>query len=123
MATSERHREIGREFLERAEVEYDKGDLLQACEKAWGAVAHYTSSVSLENGWVQQSHYDIRNNARTLIALTNDPRRCTELFSVIEHLHVNFYDDEWFPEEVRIGIDDSKELIAAFRLVEPKLST
>ena len=90
MATSERHREISDIFLEHAEVEFEKGDLLQASEKAWGAVARYTKAIAIEHGWIQQSHYDIRKNARVLIALTGNPKRCSELYAVLEHLHVNF---------------------------------
>ena len=50
MATTARHQEISRTFLEHAEIEFGKGDLLQASEKAWGAVAHYVKSVAKERG-------------------------------------------------------------------------
>ena len=123
MATSERHLEISQEFLEHAEEEYKKGDLLQACEKAWGAVAHYTKSVAIENGWAHQSHYDVRKNARRMIALTEDPRHYSRLLTVVEHLHINFYEEDWGPDDVRPGIDDARELIEGFTAVVPKLST
>lgn len=35
MAAAEQHREISSQFLEHAEDEFRKGDLLQASEKAW----------------------------------------------------------------------------------------
>ncbi len=123
MATSERHLEISQEFLDHAEEEYAKGDLLQACEKAWGAVAHYTKSVAIDHGWAHQSHYDIRRNARRMIALTDDPRHYSRLLTVVEHLHVNFYEEEWGPDDVRPGLDDANELITSFQLVESKLPT
>ena len=41
MATSTQHQEISGLFLDHAAVEFEKGDFLQASEKAWGAVAHY----------------------------------------------------------------------------------
>ncbi len=36
MATVEQHRDISTQFLDQAEQEFNKGDLLQASEKAWG---------------------------------------------------------------------------------------
>ena len=46
VATAEQHREISTQFLEHAEDELRKGDLLQASEKAWGAVSHYVNSIA-----------------------------------------------------------------------------
>ena len=46
MATAEQHRKISTQFLEHAEDELRKGDLLQASEKAWGAVSHYVNSIA-----------------------------------------------------------------------------
>ena len=46
MATTARHQEISDQFLSDAEVEFQRGDLLQASEKAWGAVAHYIEAVA-----------------------------------------------------------------------------
>ena len=46
MSTAARHQEISDVFLEHAEDEFEKGDLLQASEKTWGAVAHYVKSVA-----------------------------------------------------------------------------
>ena len=122
MATSERHREISDIFLEHAEVEFEKGDLLQASQKAWGAVAHYTKAIAGEHGWPHGSHQDIRKNAGRLIELTEDPRQYNRLFGLIENLHVNFYEEEHSSTQVRYGIDDAKGLIEAFKLAELKLS-
>ena len=52
MATVAQHQEISERFLSHAEEEFEKGDLLQASEKAWGAVAHYVKSVAKAAGWV-----------------------------------------------------------------------
>ena len=48
MATTERHGQISAQFLEQAEAELRNGDLLQASEKAWGAVTHYVNSLARE---------------------------------------------------------------------------
>ena len=36
MASADQHRAISTQFLDQAEQEFSKGDLLQASEKAWG---------------------------------------------------------------------------------------
>ena len=51
VVTAEQHREISAQFLDHAEDEFRKGDLLQASEKAWGAVSHYVNSVARQRKW------------------------------------------------------------------------
>ena len=93
MATVARHQDISNRFLEHAEEEFEKGDLLQASEKTWGAVAHCVKSVARKHGWPNKSHRDVSNNADRLIRLTEDPRQNQRLFHVVTNLHVNFYED------------------------------
>jgi uncharacterized protein (UPF0332 family) len=56
VVTVERHREISAQFMHQAEEEFGKGDLLQASEKAWGAVSHFVNSVARERGWSMGTH-------------------------------------------------------------------
>ena len=74
MATTERHQDISGQLLSQADAELKKGDLLQASEKAWGAVAHYVKSVASDQGWQNRTHRDVNRNARELIMLTDDPK-------------------------------------------------
>ena len=46
MTTSVEHVRISDRFLGQAQSEFERGDLLQASEKAWGAVAHYVKLAS-----------------------------------------------------------------------------
>ena len=116
MATAEHHREISAKFLAHAEDELRKGDLLQASEKAWGAVAHYVNSVARQQNWPLGSHRLLIQNANTLPgrdpALAAHRRR---LFRTAEALHANFYHAAWDEEMVREAIDDAKELISALQ--------
>ena len=121
MATTARHREISEQFLAKARVEFADGDLLQSSEKAWGAVAHYVKAVAEARGWAHQSHYDVRKNARRLIALTDDPEQCARFFGLVENLHVNFYEETFTQEEVRLSIKDAGALIDAFKAAESRL--
>ena len=112
MATAEQHREISAQFLNHAEDEFRKGDLLQASEKAWGAVAHYVNSVARQRSWPLGSHRHLIENANKLIS--RDPvhaRHTRRLLRSVEALHANFYQAAWDEETVREGIDDAKDLV------------
>ena len=121
MATAARHREISDQFLTDAETELEKGDLLQASEKAWGAVAHYLKAVAEENGWPHHSHHHVSANARRLVRLTDDPEQCSRFFGMVERLHINFYEEYRDTEDVRLGLNDARMLIDAFTIAERRL--
>ena len=114
MATAEQHREISTQFLDHAEDEFRKGDLLQASEKAWGAVSHYVNSVARQRNWPLGSHRRLIENANELI--NRDPNNATErrrLLRSMEALHANFYQAYLDEDSVREGIEDAKDLIRA----------
>ncbi len=112
MVTADQHREISAQFLDHAEDEFRKGDLLQASEKAWGAVSHYVNSVARQRNWPLGSHRRLIENANTLISRdpTNAEHR-RRLVRSVEALHANFYNAFLDEESVREGIQDAKELI------------
>ena len=119
MATATRHNEISETFLEQAEDEFGKGDLLQASEKAWGAVAHYVKAFARERGWRENSsHAHIRQNASILIDRTSDPKSYSWMFSSVARLHINFYEEEFGESEVRYGIDAARTLLDELRRTE-----
>ena len=114
MVTAEQHRAISTQFLDHAEDEFRKGDLLQASEKAWGAVSHYVNSVARGRNWPLGSHQRLIANANRLIS--SDPsreRHHRRLLRYIEALHANFYQAFLDEDSVRDGIADAKELIGA----------
>ena len=114
MVTAEQHREISAQFLDHAEDEFRKGDLLQASEKAWGAVSHYVNSVARQHKWPVGSHKQLIENANRLIG--QDPDHGSHrrrLLRSVEALHANFYQAYLDEDSVREGIDDAKELIEA----------
>ncbi len=112
LATAEEHREISIQFLDHAEDELRKGDLLQASEKAWGAVSHFVNYVARQRNWHLGSHERLIENANRLIS--EDPAHATHnrrLLRSIEALHANFYQAFLNEDSVREGIEDAKELI------------
>ena len=121
MATTTRHEEISARFLDHADEEFERGDMLQASEKTWGAVAHYVKSVAKARGWPDGSHRDIADNARRLIDLTPDPDGNRTKFALINVLHVNFYEEELDSKDVKLGIGHARALIDAMREAESSL--
>ena len=122
MATKARHKEISAIFLRQAEEEFEKDDLLQASEKAWGAVAHYLKAVAEVNGWDHFSHYHIRKNADRLLSIADDYGPNVDKLSTIEQLHINFYEERFTRNQVRRGIDNSLTLIGVFEDAEARLT-
>ena len=49
-APPSKYTEISQRLTHRAEEEMQKGDTLQAFEKAWGAVAHAVKSIAEQRG-------------------------------------------------------------------------
>ena len=79
-----------REFLANSRDFLAAGSLHQASEKGWGAAAHMAKAVAVAQGWEYQTHSDfseVLNEARQLV---NNPR-ISELRSVANELHINYY--------------------------------
>ena len=92
-ATPDEHEQISRRFIRQAHEELAKGDLIQASDKTWGAVAHALKAIAQSRGWRHKGHDHLRaighiigkefNHADILLA-----------FSVAEELHRNFYENQ-----------------------------
>ncbi len=116
MTTSGRHEAICDEFLVHAEDEFQRGDHLQAAEKAWGAVAHCVNAIAIQRGWKVGTHRRLTDNFNRINGADGDPAdRRRLLFRSAESLHANFYQEFMPPETVRAGIDDATELVAALK--------
>ncbi len=118
-----RHRDSSRMLLVNAQVELDRGDLLQASEKAWGALAHYVKAVAEERGWENNHHADIMRIAYALVNVADAPKRQRRRLRSARALHVNFYEDQDPPESVQEGINDVAKLLAALEAAEPRFPT
>ena len=116
MTLIDNHIAISRRFIQHAEEELEKGDLLQASEKSWGAVAHRLEAIAGRRRWSHSSHKDYyhKDYYRIIANLseeTNRPEEFLALFDVADSLHANFYND-FKPEElVRTGLVNVKKLL------------
>ena len=91
MTTAGEHVAISRRFIEQADEELDRGDLPQASEKAWGAVAHRLKAIARQRGWRQGKHGDFYRIV-TLLGRETDRRvELERLLSSADALHANFY--------------------------------
>ena len=111
--TSADHRAIALRFLSHAQVELDRGNRLQAGEKAWGAVAHQLKAVAIDRKWDHESHYLF---SRMVGYLTkeydlNDDLRHWEA-TTDNRGHRNFYENERSAEDVQNVIKDARAAVA-----------
>ena len=110
-AISEEYKRTGQRYMRQADDEFEKGDFLQASEKAWKAAAQYVKALSVLRGLDHMDHRDLRF-ANSRIADEAEQSQIRRLFSVAESLHANSY-EAWMPEvDVREGIADVKTLVA-----------
>ena len=107
-----KHTDTSERFLRHAEEQFERGDLPQASEKAWGAVAHYVKSVAKQRGWRNRSHTDLSDIVVDLAQETDDPSRILNLYRSVGALHTNFYENWLSDSMVGGGIEDAMELIS-----------
>ena len=96
----ERDQEMSRHLLQQAEEELDKGDVMQASNKVWGAIAHAMKAIAQERGWNHRYHNHLRAEVSYLSLAWNRPDWVTT-FSAIENLHINAYEHQRVVSEVR----------------------
>jgi HEPN domain-containing protein len=115
-SVSQDYRTTGDHLLRRAKEEFDKGDLLQASEKSWGAVGQHLKALATERGEKHRDHSEIRQVAQELAKETGNPE-IRELFSHAESLHSNFYEAHMDEETVRDGMDRARRCVSILREV------
>ncbi len=99
-----------RRFLAQAQEEFDRGDLLQASEKAWGAAAQAVKATAETRGWEHGTHARLFENVKRISHETSDPE-LFDLFHVANSLHQNFYEGWQADDFVQRGIQRVKVLV------------
>ena len=102
-------------LMRHAYRELDRGDRLQASEKAWGAVAHGIKAAVARRGWRYDTHSDAFAIARRLIAELGD--RVYLLFMTANGLHKNYYMDAMPLNEIRQCLEFVEELLEMLKRV------
>ena len=106
-SSPERYEEISRHLLQQAEEELDKGDVLQASEKIWLAVAHELKAIAQFRGWNHRYHNHLRAVASCLSMEWGRPD-WQMAFSSFDSMHTNAYEHQWFPGELRPYLEPAR---------------
>ena len=114
MAT-EKYHDDSRALLAQARVELYEGDVRQASEKGWGAVALMLKAIAEQRGWEHGRHRHLSTVAGRLRSETGN-RDVVRWYHVADALHGNFYEDELRLQEIAEGLDDVEQLL---NLLEP----
>lgn len=118
MTTSaERHAEISEVFMEHAEELLEDGDMLQASEKAWGAVEHCLKSIAQRRNWPSGTHEALSAINDRLALESDDPARIVGLYRTVGRLHSNFYEDNLSETRVETGVRNARELITILKRI------
>ncbi|MDE2932303.1 MAG: hypothetical protein OXS47_00365 [Chloroflexota bacterium] len=106
----EKYAELSLRLLQQAQEEFDKGDRLQASEKAWGAAAHAMKAAADRRGWNHGKHRHLFAVAGQVADDAENPE-IRRLFSMASSLHQNFYEDWQTDTSVQEGIEEVKRLV------------
>ena len=96
--------------MESTKAEMEKGDRLQASEKAWGALAQQLKAIGAARGWFHASHAHVREIGIQIGYEHNSPRIIDFTHQGLE-LHVNFYENNVSPSRVAAIIGGIESLL------------
>ena len=89
-----------------------RGDVCQAGEKGWGAVAQLTKAVATRRGW---DHYDHVAVQEAITAVAGElPERAERIYrgkGAAERLHGNFYEVYMTADEAVFALADARPLL------------
>ena len=110
----EHHRKTSRRLIRQSRYELEKrGDRVQACDKASGAVAHGVKAVAESRYWRSDSH-NYRRRIVYLLSIEYDLPDLPALQDAADQLHNNFYEDLMYEGEVRRHLERITGLLATF---------
>ena len=109
----ERYEEISRHLLEQAQEELDRGDILQASDKVWGATAHAVKAVCQRMGWNHHAHNHLSAAANYAASGLNRPD-LMEAFGFLEAMHANYYEHQKEADQVGLEVSRANFFIREF---------
>ena len=109
---SEKYAEMSQRYISQADKEFQKGDLSQASNKAWGASAMALKAISgKQRGWNHSKHgllYDVSGQMADELGRPD----LRIMFRSANAMHQNYYEDWMAADEVRDGIENAREYLA-----------
>ena len=110
----EHHLKTCRRLIRQSRYELEKrGDRVQACDKASGAVAHGVKAMAAARHWRSNSH-NYRRRIVNLLADEYGQPELTVLQDVADKLHDNFYEDTMYDSEVQDRLAFLADQLATF---------
>ncbi len=113
----EHYQALSDKYLEDAKEFLSKGDLVQASEKLWGAVALAVKSVAANRGLKLEKHGSLWEFIDRLSEESGDEDVVT-FFSGANALHRNFYENEMTKRAIEITAKNIEKLIAKLKEVK-----
>ena len=113
---SDEYLELSRRYIQQAEAELQRGDPVQAGEKAWGAASTALKSIAEQRGWFH-NHHDLTIDAMGELATEFGRQDLIDLFDNARLMHQNFYEDLMPEEEVTRRLARVKRLLQELEIL------
>ena len=107
---SERYYRLSQRLLKHAQEQLERGDTVQASEKAYGAVVHAAKSYGELRGWNHFNHHRVGLILDQLRDEENDPG-LTESYDAVESLHKNYFEYDTEPTRVGDRVHTARNLV------------
>ena len=104
-------RTTGDWLLQEAEAEFEKGDLVQASEKSWGAVAQHLKALATERDWGPDTHAHLVQVADILWEESGNDEM-PGLIDTAQALHANYYQANRSEAWVRHAMGEARRYVA-----------
>ena len=106
-----KHLPKAREYWSKWPAYLDEGDLCQAGEKGWGAVAQLVKAVAAHRGWRHFGHEEIRAAIRQIADESDDEPAMRRALLSAESLHGNFYEIHLDRRGTELALEDAVFLL------------
>ena len=116
------HAERSATLMRHAKEELQKGDHLQAAEKTWGALAHAVKDVANQRHWEYRNHGQINAIVDTLVDESGETL-LINASGLAQHLHRNYYDDEYSLQTIGIMQQTVEAGLARLRAISRRYRT
>ena len=120
----EDRRAMSRRFIMEAREELEGGNLLQAGEKAWGAVAQHLKIIGDDRGWNHGSHRQLESIWRQISVEYPDYHSAEFADALSDAYHkgrINFYHDSFNLDEVEEIVEGVEKACWCLKHLRPRL--
>ena len=107
---SERYFLLSRWLLKHAQEQLERGDTMQASEKAYGAVAHAVKACAELRNWNHFNHYRVELVLDQLREEWDDPD-LVNLHGAVKDMHNNYFEYELSATRVQDYFDAARTLV------------